>query len=74
MARRSGTEVGCVAAKMETLGPNFVRAPMVTRAQSRMIVLCHFSSIPHSCLLPSNFLFSSDKFEMGGMKEREGLT
>ncbi|PSR74472.1 hypothetical protein BD289DRAFT_354870, partial [Coniella lustricola] len=35
-SRRDCTSVSCVAAKMDTKGPNMTRWPMVTMAQSRM--------------------------------------
>ncbi|KAF2797329.1 hypothetical protein K505DRAFT_144872 [Melanomma pulvis-pyrius CBS 109.77] len=38
-SRRLCTSTSCVAAKMETLGPNMQRSPMVTILQSRMVRL-----------------------------------
>ncbi|KAI3336903.1 hypothetical protein HD806DRAFT_475120 [Xylariaceae sp. AK1471] len=35
-SRRDCTSVSCVAAKMDTKGPNCTRLPIVTRAQSKI--------------------------------------
>lgn len=43
-SRRDWTSVSCVAAKMETLGPNMTLLPMVTRPQSRIHKLGRISS------------------------------
>lgn len=63
LSRREETAVSCVAAKMDTLGPNMTRSPIVTREQSSITVLCRRSWLV--------FLIGSFGKERGGKKDRE---